>query len=98
MKRIEPNYGQVVVTLFEEESSHGGIIIPDMGSDKTQLAIIVEEGIGTYNYHTDTIISPKYKKDDLVAIPKIGSQLVVIDGIEYYICQENQVYCKITDL
>jgi co-chaperonin GroES (HSP10) len=98
-KKIIPSWGQVVLKPIEDaEERYGNIIIPDMGKEKPELAEVVHPGEGTYNYNTDVLIPPRYMEGDIVAIPKMGTQVISLNnGEEFYICQESQLFGKIVE-
>jgi len=90
-KQITPINGYVVLKPVEEtEQTFGNIVIPDLGKERPEMGKVVATS-NTYNYHTDkdvySILEPGY----LVLIPKMGSQRIVIDGEDYYICKETDV-------
>jgi co-chaperonin GroES (HSP10) len=51
----------------------------------------VVESSSTYNYHTDQEVDSALKPGDIVLIPKLGSQRIVIEGEDYYICKETDI-------
>jgi chaperonin GroES len=90
-KQITPINGYVVLKPVEEtEQTFGNIVIPDLGKERPEMGRVVASS-ATYNYHTDTDIESLLKTDDLVLIPKLGSQRIVIDGEDYYICKETDI-------
>ena len=50
---------------------------------------------GTYNYHSDTLVPSNLQVGDKVLIPKLGSLRITVEGEEYFICKEQDVYSKL---
>ena len=50
---------------------------------------------GTYNYNSDTLVPSALTVGDKVLIPKLGSLRITVEGDEYFICKEQDVYSKI---
>lgn len=90
-KQLTPINGYVVLKPIEEtEQMFGQIIVPDLGKERPEMGKVVAVS-STYNYHTDQEVSSVLNVDDLVLIPKLGSQRIVIDGDDYYICKETDI-------
>lgn len=90
-KQITPINGYVVLKPVEEtEQTFGNIVIPDLGKERPEMGKVVDVS-PTYNYHTDKNVESLLHPGDLVLIPKMGSQRIVIDGEDYYICKETDV-------
>ena len=90
-KKITPINGYVVLKPVEEtEQTFGNIVIPDLGKERPEMGKVVESS-PTYNYHTDKNVESLLAEGDLVLIPKLGSQRIVIDGDDYYICKETDI-------
>ena len=90
-KKITPINGYVVLKPVEEtEQTFGNIVIPDLGKERPEMGKVVDVS-PTYNYHTDKNVESVLHPGDLVLIPKMGSQRIVIDGEDYYICKETDV-------
>jgi len=90
-KKITPINGYVVLKPVEEaEQTFGNIVIPDLGKERPEMGKVVESS-STYNYHTDNEVESCLKPGDIVLIPKLGSQRIVIEGEDYYICKETDI-------
>ena len=90
-KKITPINGYVVLKPVEEaEQTFGNIVIPDLGKERPEMGKVVESS-QTYNYHTDQEVDSALKPGDIVLIPKLGSQRIVIEGEDYYICKETDI-------
>jgi chaperonin GroES len=90
-KQITPINGYVVLKPVEEkEEMFGNIIIPDLGKERPEMGKVVETS-PTYNFHTDQEVNSVLEVGDIVLIPKLGSQRIVVDGEDYYICRETEI-------
>lgn len=95
MNKITPLNGFVVLKPIEtQEETFGNIIIPDLGKERPEMG----EVVGTsevYNFHTDKAVESKLKPGQTVLIPKLGSQRIVLDGQDYFICKETDIFAII---
>lgn len=97
MNQLIPRNGHVVVKPVEEvEETVGNIIIPDLGKERPEIGEVVEIS-ETYNYHTDTYVPSQVHVGDLVLIPKLGSQRIVMKGEEYYLVKQTEILAIIKD-
>jgi len=95
MKKITPLNGYVVLKPVEsEEETFGNIIIPDLGKERPEMGIVVATS-DVYNYHTDKLVISTLEEGEFVLIPKLGSQRIVIEGEDYYICKESDIFAVI---
>ena len=95
MKKITPLNGFIVLRPVEsEEETFGNIIIPDLGKERPEMGQIVATS-DVYNYNTDKLVISTLEEGELVLIPKLGSQRIVIDGEDYYICKESDIFAII---
>lgn len=95
MKKITPLNGYVVLKPIEtEEETFGNIIIPDLGKERPEMGKVVATS-DVYNYHTDKRVISTLEEGEIVLIPKMGSQRIVIEGEDYYICKESDIFAVI---
>ena len=95
-KTITPINGYVVLKPVEEtEQTFGNIVIPDLGKERPEMGKVVAAA-PTFNYHTGEFVASTVEKGDVVLIPKLGSQRVVIEGEDYYICKETEIIAIIS--
>jgi chaperonin GroES len=95
MKRITPLNGFIVLKPIEtEEETFGNIIIPDLGKERPEMGEVVATS-DVYNYHTDKLVVSTLEVGEIALIPKLGSQRIVIDGEDYYICKETDIFAVI---
>jgi chaperonin GroES len=91
MNQLVPLNGHVVLKSIETmEETVGNIIIPDLGKERPEMGEVVEVS-GIFNYHSHDFVANQVEKGDVVLIPKMGSQRVVIEGQEYYIVKQTEI-------
>lgn len=94
MSRLQPLNGYLILRPIEgEEEMYGNIVIPDLGKEKPEMGEVVAVS-GTYNFHSDTVVPSTLQLGDKVLIPKLGSLRVTVEGDEYFICKEQDVYAR----
>jgi len=95
MSKLQPLNGYLILRpIEEEEQMYGNIVIPDLGKEKPEMGEVVATS-GTYNYHSDTLVPSNLQIGDKVLIPKLGSLRITVEGEEYFICKEQDVYSKL---
>ena len=93
--KLEALYNAVIVKPIEaEETSYGGIIVPDLGNEKNKLAEVVAVGKGYYSV-TGVWIETVLSVGDTVVLPTMGFSKLEFEGNEYWIGPENQVLAKV---
>lgn len=89
--KIQPLGERVLVEpLKEEESTKGGIIIPDTAKEKPQEGKVIAVGTGKVDDNGKKIPF-NVKKGDRVLMPKYGGTEVKVDGKEYQILREDDI-------
>ena len=97
MSKLEALFNAVIVKLLEtEESTYGGIIVPDVGNEKNQMGEVVAIGPGKPTI-TGEFIPTILQVGDTVVLPTQGFTKLPYDGDEYWVGPENQVLAKIND-
>ena len=92
---LEAIYNAVIVKPIEsEETSYGGIIVPDLGNEKNKLGEVVAVGKGYYSA-TGTFIPTMLNEGDTVVLPTMGFSKMEYEGQEYWLGPENQILAKI---
>jgi len=95
--KLEALYNAVIVKPIEtEETSYGGIIVPDLGNEKNKLAEVVAVGKGYYSV-TGVWIETVLSIGDTVVLPTMGFSKLEYEGEEYWIGPENQVLAKVNN-
>ena len=91
MKKLTPLNGFIILKPIEtEEETFGNIIIPDLGKERPEMGEVVATS-DVYNYNTDKLVISTLEEGDIVLIPKLGSQRIVLEGQDYFICKESDI-------
>ena len=97
MKKLEALFDAVIVKSIEEdETTYGNIVVPDLGKEKNQHAVVVAVGPGKPTINGN-LISTTVEVGQTVIIPTMGFTRMEFDGEEYYVGPENQLLARITD-
>jgi co-chaperonin GroES (HSP10) len=95
--KLEALYNAVIVKPIEtEETTYGGIIVPDLGSEKNKLAEVIAVGTGYFSV-TGVWIETVLSVGDVVVLPTMGFSKLEHEGEEYWIGPENQVLAKVNN-
>lgn len=73
-----------------EEKTQSGIIIPDTAQEKPQRGTVVAAGPGKKDEHPMTV-----KAGDTVLYGKYGGTEVTLEGTDYLIMRESDIYAVI---
>lgn len=88
---FEPYFDAVIVKpLEEQETTHGSIIVPDMGKDKNVHGTVIAIGPGI-NTVTGEFIPTVIKIGARVILPTQGFTKFEHEGEEYWVGCEKQV-------
>jgi chaperonin GroES len=89
--KVKPLYDRVIVRrIEEEETTKGGIIIPDTAKEKPQEGEIVAVGSGKLNDKGERI-DLEVKAGDRVLFGKYSGNEITIDGEEHLIMREDDI-------
>lgn len=95
MSQLNPLNGYIAIKPIEaEEEMYGNIVIPDLGKERPEMGEVVATS-ETYNFNSDKFVPSQLNVGDKVLIPKLGSVRITVDGEEYFICKEQDIYSKI---
>ena len=95
--KLEALYNAVIVKPMEaEETSYGGIIVPDLGNEKNKLGTVVAVGDGYYSV-TGHYIETTLNVGDIIILPTMGFSKLEHEGEEYWIGPENQVLGELVE-
>jgi chaperonin GroES len=90
--KVRPLHDRVIVKrLAQEETSKGGIIIPDNAKEKPQEGKVVAVGPGR-RADDGKIVPPDVEKGDRILFAKYSGTDVELDGEEHLILQENDIF------
>ncbi len=89
--KIRPLQDRIIVRrVDEEETTKGGIIIPDSAKEKPQEGKVIAVGKGKLN--EDGKLQPlDVKKGDKVLFSKYAGTEINIEGVEHLIIREDDV-------
>lgn len=89
--KIRPLQDRVLVKrVEEEETTSGGIIIPDSAKEKPQEGQVVAVGPGK-TLDNGTLAEPNVKPGDRILFSKYAGTDVNVDGEEHIIIREDDV-------
>jgi len=92
---LEALFDAVIVKPIEtEETTYGGIIVPDLGKEKNEIGTVVSVGPGKYTI-TGEFIKTILKVGDKVVLPTMGFTKLPYNGEDFYVGPENQVLSKV---
>ena len=92
MSNIKPLYDRLVVKPIEaEETSLGGIIIPDAAKEKPTKGEVVAVGEGKFIDATGAVRAPKVKVGDKVIYGQYSGSSYKLEGVEYKIVREDDI-------
>lgn len=96
MSKLQPLNGYLILRPIEEdEQMYGNIVIPDLGKERPEMGEVIAVS-GTYNFNSDKLVPSNLELGDKVLIPKLGSLRITVEGDEYFICKEQDVYAKLS--
>ena len=92
---LEALFDAVIVKPQEtEETTYGNIIVPDLGKEKNETAIVVAVGPGKYSV-TGQFIPTTLKAGDKVVLPTMGFTKFPHEQEEYYVGPEYSILARI---
>jgi chaperonin GroES len=80
----------LVLRVESEETTAGGIIIPDAAKEKPQEGKVIAAGPGKLNDKGDRI-PLGVKEGDTVLFGKYSGSEITIDGVEHSIMREDEI-------
>ena len=89
--KIRPLGDRVIVSPLEKEEKVGSIIIPDTAKEKPQEGKITAVGPGKLN-ESGSVVAMNVKEGDTVLYGKYSGTEVKIDGEEYLIMHEDDIF------
>ena len=92
---IKPLFDRVVIKRMEEEKlSAGGIVIPDSATEKPIKGEVVAIGAGQA-LDNGQLRAPAVKVGDKVLFGKYSGTEVKLDGTEYLVVREDDIFAVI---
>jgi chaperonin GroES len=87
----------IVEPLEEEQTTIGGIVLPDTAQEKPQRGTVLAVGPGARNTDTGEHIPMDVVEGDVVVYSKYGGTEIKVGADEYLILRESDVLAKVTD-
>ena len=87
----------IVEPLEEEQTTIGGIVLPDTAQEKPQRGTVLAVGPGARNTDTGDHIAMDVEVGDVVVYSKYGGTEIKVGADEYLILRESDVLAKVTD-
>jgi chaperonin GroES len=95
--KLKPLGDRVIVKQAEAETqTKSGLYLPDSGQEKPQRGTVLSVGDGALNDKGERV-PVNVNKDDVVIYSKYGGTEVKLDGEEYVILKESDIYAVVTD-
>lgn len=92
--KLRPLFDRVVLKSCElEETTRGGLILAGSAKEKPQMAEVIEVGPGGMVDGKE--VAMFVKKGDKVIYSKYAGNEVKLDGVEYIIVRQNDIYAVI---
>lgn len=93
--KLKPVRDRIIVRLTEAETTTaGGIVIPDAAAEKPSQGEVLAVGSGRIAADGQ-VISMEVRTGDRVLFGKFAGQTVKVDGSEYHILKEEDVFAVI---
>jgi chaperonin GroES len=85
----------IVEPLEEEQTTVGGIVLPDTALEKPQRGTVVAVGPGERSRETGEVIPMDVSEGDIVVFSKYGGTEIKVEGTDYLILRESDVLAKV---
>jgi len=90
--KLRPLHDKVLVKRTEEEeTTAGGIVLPESAAEKPSQGEVIAVGPGKRQDNGE-LIAPDVKAGDLLIFGQYGGNEVKIDGEEYLILSEGDIF------
>jgi len=95
--KLKPLGDRVIVKQAEAETqTKSGLFLPDSGQEKPQRGTVLAVGDGALNDKGERV-PVNVSKDDVVIYSKYGGTEVKLEGEEYVILRESDIYAVVCD-
>lgn len=92
--KLRPLFDRVVLKSCEmEETTKGGLILAGSAKEKPQMAEVIEVGPGGMVDGKEIVMN--VKPGDKVIYSKYAGNEVKLDGVEYIIVRQNDIYAVV---
>jgi chaperonin GroES len=94
--KLKPLGGRLIVrAIEEEETTAGGILLPDTAKEKPQKGKVLAVGDGKVSEDTGKRVPLDVSEGDEVLYGKYGGTEIKIDGEELLVLRESDVLAKV---
>lgn len=91
---IQPLGNYIFLKFDKKKKSKSGVVLSDVSKEKPAKAVVIAVGEGIMDRHGN-MIKTKLKKGDEVIIDPFLPREVKVDGMEYLIMKESEIFAKI---
>jgi chaperonin GroES len=96
--KLKPLHDRLVVERLEDnEQKKGAILIPDSAKEKPQRGKVIAAGNGK-RLENGTLIALDVKPGDHILFGKYSGNEITVDGHDYLILQEDEVFAVLEDV
>jgi chaperonin GroES len=96
--KLKPLHDRLVVERLEEnEQKKGAILIPDSAKEKPQRGKVIAAGNGK-RLENGTLIALDVRPGDHILFGKYSGNEITVDGHDYLILQEDEVFAVLEDV
>jgi len=96
--KLKPLHDRLVVERLEEnEQRKGAILIPDSAKEKPLRGKVLAVGKGK-RLENGTLIAPDVRIGDHILFGKYSGNEITVDGHDYLILQEDEVFAVLEDV
>jgi chaperonin GroES len=85
----------IVLPLEEEQTTSGGIVLPDTAIERPQRGTVVAAGPGERSRETGEVIPMNVAEGDTIVFSKYGGTEIRVDGEDYLILRESDVLATV---
>ena len=85
----------IVLPLEEEQTTSGGIVLPDTAIERPQRGTVVAAGPGERSRETGEVIPMTVAEGDTIVFSKYGGTEIRVDGEDYLILRESDVLATV---
>ena len=92
---LQPLGDRLIVELLDvEETTVGGIVLPDTAQEKPQRGTVLAVGPGNLNDNGERV-TPDVAAGDTIVFSKYGGTEIKVDNEDYLILRESDVLAKV---
>ena len=89
---MKPLGNQIICEYVKENKTKGGVILSNVSQKKPEKGIVAAVGPGRMDRYGN-FIKPQVKKGDIVMFSPYIPKVLTINGKEYLIMEEEDIYC-----